>query len=128
MYERKDYILRMIQEFIRMLVKLAFGKNTALTDDLETDQKLADRFSRLRSMVDDGNLNGAENQLLMGMNPQSPDDYKLALLFYQYLNDKDEDFLVKNQYSKKEIFDGLQKTAEIYGYGYITDIFPWEES
>ena len=35
--------------------------------------------------------------------------------FYVYLNSKDDDFLESNDFSRQEIYDGLEDLQKIYG-------------
>ena len=63
MYEQ-DYIMRLIQEMVRVILKLLFNIDTEspsaeLIEDAEEKQTL----ESLLDMVDDGRINEAENSL-----------------------------------------------------------------
>lgn len=62
-----------------------------------------------------GDINGAENELLMNMEEDDPDYLELALTFYLHLNDMDVDYLDDHDYSREEILDGLKSLAEDWG-------------
>ena len=41
----------------------------------------------------------------------------VAILFYQYIGERDSDFLAAHNYSKEEALDGIKRLAERQGYG-----------
>lgn len=45
-----------------------------------------------------------------------------AILFYQYVSEKDNDFLAAHNYSKEEAMDGIKRLAQQQGYGQITSL------
>ena len=51
------------------------------------------------------------------------EDFKLALLFYQYVNEKDNEFLEKSNYSREEIEQGIKDISKKYRYENIVDLF-----
>lgn len=59
--------------------------------------------------------------MLDELNPEDIQYYKIALMFYLYLNEKDIGFIEEHNFSKKEIIDGLKYVSEIYGYGGIAN-------
>ena len=82
----------------------------------EADYTEADRlFKKVIGLADEGDINGAENELLMNMEDDDPDYLELALTFYLYLNDMDVDYLDDHDYSREEILDGLKSLAEDWG-------------
>ncbi len=73
-------------------------------------------------MVDAGLINEAENVLLESIDYTKKEEVLAAILFYQYVSEKDNDFLVAHNYSKEEALDGIKKLAEQQGYGQITSL------
>lgn len=51
---------------------------------------------------------------------------EVALLFYSYLNDKEDEFLQKNNFSRDEIKSGIKELVSRYGLTGMADIF-WSE-
>lgn len=128
MFEQ-DYIMRLIHEIIRFLLKLVFHVDTEsplqqLVEEHEAKNVLEDLFHRL----DDGDINGAENRLYELTKEDGRESLELALLFYSYLNDKDDGFLLEHDFSRKEIYDGLKRVTERFGYGGLCDLFLYERS
>ena len=63
MFEQ-DYIIRLIKEMIRAILKLLFNIDTDNpTEDLLEDKESQDTLEKLLDMVDNGNINEAENQI-----------------------------------------------------------------
>ena len=49
--------------------------------------------------------------------------FLLALLFYEGLNQKEDDFLTEHGYSRQEIREGIVSAAGLYGYGSMAETF-----
>ena len=99
-----------IQDIARLITRLLLkGDMPQYTlPAAEADYTEADRlFKKVIGLADEGDINGAENELLMNM--------ELALTFYLYLNDMDVDYLDDHDYSREEILDGLKSLAEDWG-------------
>lgn len=123
--DEKDYIMRMIKEMVRVLFSLMLGKqyvSVELPDENEysVSGKGLDDFLR---MVDYGQINEAENMLLENIDYGSKEENLVAIRFYQYIGEKDEDFLIKHNYSKEEALDGLKMLAEKAGFDDVNKIF-----
>ena len=123
MYEEKDYIMRIIHEIVRTLIKLVFGIDIDKREKEDVDQENLSLYRKLQAMVDDGLLDEAENLLADHMDPKNQKDFLLTLLFYDYLGKKDDQFLNEHDFSRKEVLDGLKYAVNLYGYGNILDAF-----
>lgn len=119
-----DYIMRLIHEIIRMLVKLLMNVDMkSPMTELFLEDSQQDKVDRWCRMIDGGEINEAENELSELMEEKSTENLKAALKFYAYLNDKDDEFLMQNHFSREEIRMGLENLAQVYGVQGITDIF-----
>lgn len=115
---KKDYVMRLIQEGVRATLKLLFNIDTDKEEKLVfTEQERETTYDELLELINDGKINEAENKLLGELDPKDMEYYKMALMFYSYLNEKDIDFLEEHDFSKNEIIDGLKYVSNIYGYG-----------
>lgn len=123
MFEQ-DYIIRLIKEMIRAIFKLLFNIETDNPiEDLLEDKESQNTLERLLGMVDSGNINEAENQVYDMTCDNSMANLKVALLFYSYLNDKDDEFLQKYGFCRDEIKSGITELASRYGLMGMADIF-----
>ena len=124
MFEQ-DYIMRLIHEMIRMALKLLFHLDTEsemqqLIKETKTEESLDD----LMKEIDRGNINEAENKLYkMVDEKKTKDNLLLGLGFYAYLNEKDEDYLMEHDFSRREVRGGLESLMSEYGLHGMTDIF-----
>lgn len=120
----KDYIMRIIHEMVRALLKLIFQIDEEKEpEQIFQDETSCDLYNRLSRMADEGKINEVENMLYeileLEENPNPNRDleqFKLSLMFYDYLNEKDNDFLESHGYSREEIEDGIKNVMKIYGY------------
>ena len=51
------------------------------------------------------------------------DSLEIALLFYSYLNDKTDEFLEANDFSRDEIRMGMEHVAGLFGLGSVAKMF-----
>ena len=123
MFEQ-DYIMRLIKEMIRTILKLLFNINTA-TPTAELFQKNEEKttLETLLNMVEDGSINEAENKIFEIADAGNKVNLEMILLFYSYLNDKSDDFLTEHDFSRKEIQDDLKYILSQYGLDSMVEMF-----
>ena len=68
-------------------------------------------------------INQAENILFETIDKNRLEDFEVALQFYQKINEKDDTFLAKANYTREEIRQGIQDIAKIYGKEEWTTLF-----
>lgn len=124
MYYENDYIMRLIREMIRAIIKLIFHIDTENPlEALAKDEKSQQVLDRLLNRIDEGKINEAENELFDMTCDGSRTNLEIALLFYTYLNEKEDDFLRAHDYSREEIRLGLEDLIGRYGISGLGDIF-----
>ena len=123
MYEEKDYIMRLIHELIRTLIKLLCGADPDRSEEELLPAAKKGRYLSLRQMLDDGEINQAENLLQEELDIHDRADLEMALLFYRSLNRKSDEFLEDHNFSREEIRDGISYVVYLYGYGSMLDAF-----
>lgn len=122
MYEQ-DYIMRLIKEMVRAILKLLFNIDTEspsaeLLEDAEEKQIL----ESLLDMIDEGRINEAENSLYDSIENLEKSGLEMALLFYSYLNDKSDEFLEEHDYNRDEVKQGLEDITSRYGVSGFTEM------
>lgn len=70
---------------------------------------------QLLEMIKQGQINEAENLLYDNVDFTNGRHLELALDFYERLNDLDDEFLEKNNFSRQEIEQGLEEIAQEFG-------------
>ena len=123
MFEEKDYYMRIVHELVRMLIRLVFNKDIDRDEEEAVPLEVLEKYKKLISMIDDGQINEAENLLLDGLEPDSRAYFELALMFYEKLNGKTDEFLEEHEYSREEVTDGIKYVVDFYGYGSLMDAF-----
>lgn len=123
MLEDKDYVMRIVHEWIRTLIKLIFNRDIDSDADAEIPMETMEQFRKLQAMIDDGEINEAENILLDGLKAGNRAYFEMSLLFYEKLSGKTDDFLAEHDYSRQEVVDGLKYVVNYYGYGSLLEAF-----
>ena len=123
MIEQKDYVMRIVHEWVRTLIKLIFNQDIDKDDDDGISLEVMELHRKLLSMIDDGKINEAENILVDGLETGGQAYFEMALLFYEKLSGKTEEFLAEHDYSQEEVVDGLKYVVDYYGYGSLMDAF-----
>jgi len=108
LYEQ-DYIMRLINEMVRVILKLLFNIDTdSPSAELMEDAKEKQTLETLLDMVDEGRINEAENSLYDSIDNMDKSDMEIALLFYSYLNEKSDKFLEEHDFNRDEVKQGLE--------------------
>ena len=114
--DEKDYIMRMIKEMVRVLFSLMFGKKY-VSVELENKYEVSGKnLKDFLDMIDSGEINEAENILLDSIDYTDRNEVMAAAFFYQYLSEKDSEFLKNNNYTKEEVMSGFKQLLMQSGY------------
>lgn len=123
MFEQ-DYVMRLIKEMVRAILKLLFNIDTdSPSAELLKDSKEEQTLDELLDMVDNGFINEAENRIYEITEEGKKIDLEIALLFYSYLNDKSDKFLEEHNYSRDKIKVGLKDITVRYGVDGFAEMF-----
>ena len=123
MFEQ-DYIMRLIREMVRTMAKLVFKVD--IDDPKQIDfenEDLEEEYYNLITMINSGMVNEAENMLLDQLDLSNKKSFEMSLMFYSYLNEKNDDFLEIHNYSRKEVVDGIKNVCDKLGYSGFTESF-----
>ena len=112
-YYEKDYIMRLIHGIALVLARLLLGRQMESEGEIATIlvKKEKEQNDLLLRMVDDGEINKAEERLFDLLENASWDDRHkaaVAICFYSHVNDKDDEFLEKADFTRDEIMEGLE--------------------
>ena len=127
--DEKDYIMRMIKEMVRVLFSLVFGKKY-VSVELEKENKYEVSGKNLKNflnMIDLGQINEAENILLDSIDYTNKNEVMAVALFYQYLSEKDNQFLENNNYTKEEVLSGFKQLLMKSGYRDLLYLLKYDE-
>lgn len=114
---KDDYIMRMIHEMIQAVLTLLLGRDTESKEEIVLPETTQDEeFQKLIHLVNEGRINDAENQLWDLLDKDQARHFQMALLFYDHLNDLEDDVLEVADFSREEVADGLVRVMKLYGY------------
>lgn len=118
-YEQ-DYIMRMVRDMARMIAKMILGLDSPeyTLPEQEQDYEEGDRMYRqLAALADEGEINQAENLLSDYLEAGSGDRQELrtALGFYMHINEFSNDYLDEHDYSREEIYQGVEELSARFG-------------
>lgn len=95
---------------------LIFGKKY-VSVELENKYEVSGKnLKDFLDMIDSGKINEAENILLDSIDYTDRNEVMAAALFYQYLSEKDSEFLKNNNYTKEEVMSGFKQLLMQSGY------------
>jgi hypothetical protein len=122
--DEKDYIMRIIKEMVRVLFSLMLGKKyVAVEMERDNGYEVSGRkLAELLEMIDRGEINKAENLLLESLDYSDKNSIAAAAMFYQYLSEKEEEFLIEHDFSREEVLDGINRLMRQAGYADVIDI------
>ncbi len=120
MFEQ-DYVMRLIHEMVRTLIMLLFQRDIRDDEEIIFSKEAKELTELLRRLVDEGRIEEAENLLVEEMEDGNHMNFEAALMFYEYVNRKDNEFLESNHFSRKEIAEGIGYAARNYGYESIVE-------
>lgn len=123
MFEQ-DYMMRQIREMVRAVLKILFNIDTSspYIELLENEEE-KEMLKYLMEMVDTGKINDAENKLEYFLDKNKDCDIKMGLVFYSYLNEKNDEFLAGYQFSREEISMGMKRLLDRYGMKEMGEMF-----
>lgn len=123
MFEQ-DYIMRLIKEMVRTILKLLFNIDTeSPTAELLENKEEKKILENLLDMIDAGKINEAENGLYDSIRDKDMGSLEIALLFYSYLNDKSDAFLEENGFCREEVRLGMENVVNAFGLSSIVRVF-----
>ncbi|MDE6519066.1 MAG: hypothetical protein K2K91_01200 [Ruminococcus sp.] len=123
MFEQ-DYIMRQIHQIIEVLVKILFNvDNQYLSVNLIKDAETKESADDMLRNIDIGNIHEAENKLFELVENRTMDNLLAGLIFYSYLNEKDDDYLESTGFSRDEVENGIKHLLSEYGLETMADIF-----
>lgn len=115
----QDYIMRMIKEMVRAILKLAFGIETdSPSAELLENKEEREKLEELLDMAESGGIAEAQDRLL----DMEGDSLMLELLFYYRLNEKSDEFLETRGFTREKIKLGIGQALARNGLGSVAEL------
>lgn len=120
---KNDYIMRKIEEWISMILEFVFkiDKNSSPEKLLKLEES-KEVLRDLKSKIDIGNINEAEDSLFEMLKHKTQDNLLIGLLFYSYLNEKDSKFLNEHDFERDEIKTGIKDLLNEFNMNNLSDL------
>ncbi|WP_455520759.1 DUF6483 family protein [Parvimonas micra] len=120
---KNDYIMRKIEEWISMILEFVFkiDKNSSPEKLLKLEES-KEILKDLKSKIDIGNINEAEDSLFEMLKHKTQDSLLIGLLFYSYLNEKDSKFLNEHDFERDEIKTGIKDLLNKFNMNNLSDL------
>ncbi len=128
MFEQ-DYVMRQIRQIIKIMVKILFNvddMNTSLTL-LQNNTEARETAEDLLNMIDAGNISEAVNDVSVLIKTGTMENLLIGLTFYSHLNEKDDDYLEANDFSRDKIENGIKHLLSEYGLDDMSGIFFYDQ-
>lgn len=123
MFEQ-DYVMRQIQQLSKALAKILFSIDAeSPSSSLIKDMEARSATDNLLRKIDSGNINEAEYELFELIENRTMDNLLAGIVFYSYLNEKDDDYLEINDFSRDDVENGIRHLLSEYGLENMADIF-----
>lgn len=113
----QDYIVRLIHEMVRMVLKILFNITVEECEQqIEENQEQSEMYSKLKFLINNGKINEAENLLYEDNDYSDKENLLIGIQIYNYLNELDDNFLESHDFSRQEVREGLETLITKYGY------------
>ena len=120
---KNDYIMRKIEEWISMILEFVFKiDNNSSPEKLLKLEESKEVLKDLKSKIDIGNVNEAEDSLFEMLKHKTQDSLLIGLLFYSYLNEKDSKFLNEHNFERDEIKTGIKDLLNEFNMNNLSDL------
>ena len=120
---KNDYIMRKIEEWISMILEFVFKIDKSSSPEkllkLEASKEI---LKDLKSKIDPGNINEAEDALFNLIKFKTQDSLLIGLLFYSYLNEKSSKFLNEHDFDREEIKTGIKDLLNECNMNSLSDL------
>ena len=120
---KNDYIMRKIEEWISMILEFVFkiDKNSSPEKLLKLEAS-KEILKDLKSKIDAGNINEAEDALFNLIKFKTQDSLLIGLLFYSHLNEKSSKFLNEHDFDREEIKTGTKDLLSECNMNSLSDL------
>lgn len=110
-------IEKLISDLAKNIAKTVLNKKEQSSEDINLDDIGSGDILQiiLKRLVNDGEYNKAEDMLFKEINKNNSEEiYQIAVNFYNVLLEKSDEELEKANFTRKEIYQGLQDIKNIY--------------
>ena len=114
---KQDWIIRQVQDLARVIARVVFKKDL-VTYEIENSQMNTDTdllYKEIIELLNELKINEAENLLFKRIKTNDLNYLKIAVDFYNKLNELSDEQLEKSDFSREEIKSGLEDVSKKFG-------------
>ncbi len=118
----RDYVMRIIRDTVRFVCTVVLGKTEPVVDidcmekaTVGTVPPSTLMYAEMMKLVDQGDINGAEDLLYERLDTTDTGYLEAGLAFYHKLTELSDDDLESNDYSREEVLDGVHELSRMFG-------------
>src|SRR5512138_1963104 len=117
MYYEQDWVMRQIEMLAQFIARTVFHKDYIEYEIVdETNLSPSDLlYKKLASLIRGGKICEAEDLLFENLDTKNLEYLRLAVDFYQTVNDLSEAELEAYNFSRQEVREGLEEIMEKFG-------------
>ncbi len=117
MIYQKDYILREIESLIHVITDVFLGEETIeyLPTGKQEDKEVDHLYFEMQKLLKEEKINEAENELFDKISISHRGYLKIAIHFYQQINQLSDEALAKQNFSREEIEQGIKEVMNLFG-------------
>lgn len=123
MYMESDYIRTMIHEMVRSIIEKVFRADISREEEAAAAPEYCEQYCRLCLMIGEGKIREAERYLLDQLDADHREYFRMALLVYDKINEKPDEFLEEHAFSRQEVIDGLKYVVRVFECAPLIDRF-----
>ncbi len=120
----QDYILRMVREMVRVILKMLFNMDLDQSTEKILQQVEQQRLLQgLLDMAQADKITQAQEQIEEMTATRDKEMLKVAVLFYAALNEQSEEFLTEHHFSREDIRTALREIVAAYEGDAFAELF-----
>jgi hypothetical protein len=114
---QQDWMMRQVQDMAKIIAKIVFRKDT-ITYEIKNDETSAETdllYKELFELINLLKINEAEDLLFNNIKNNNLNYLKIAVDFYNRLNELSDEQLEEADFSRDEIKSGLEDVSKKFG-------------
>lgn len=114
--QKEENAKQLLHELAKSISTLIFGSFEEVGEVTFEDKEAEEKYNKYITLAEEGKINEAENALYGDRDLENQEDLRMALRFFDYINQYTNEYLEKCDYSRVEIKDGMDSVLQEFGY------------
>ncbi len=127
MFYQQDWVMKQIQMLVRFVARVVFGKDTSeykqLIEESLTGTDLL--YRDITDLLEKGEICQAENLLFENLDSENKEHLALAVDFYSRINELSDTELLRHNFSRTEIKEGISSVMQMFSLDFGAEFFDY---